>query len=84
VIPVELEGRVISYLPHAHMADRYSTHYISQTSHSGRHAALWAEALEQDFRILCESDHADHVKHRQAVHSRSEPLDGGVAVMRPL
>ena len=29
VIPVEPEGRVISYLPHAHMADRYSTHYIS-------------------------------------------------------
>jgi len=29
VIEVHPEGRIISYLPHAHMADRYSTHYIS-------------------------------------------------------
>ncbi|HUB36293.1 MAG TPA: long-chain fatty acid--CoA ligase [Solirubrobacteraceae bacterium] len=29
VIPHEADGRVISYLPHAHMADRYSTHYVS-------------------------------------------------------
>jgi long-chain acyl-CoA synthetase len=27
VIPVEPEGRITSYLPHAHMADRYSSHY---------------------------------------------------------
>jgi long-chain acyl-CoA synthetase len=29
VIPVDPEGRILSYLPHAHMADRYSSHYVS-------------------------------------------------------
>jgi long-chain acyl-CoA synthetase len=29
VIEHRPDGRVISYLPHAHMADRYSTHYVS-------------------------------------------------------
>jgi long-subunit acyl-CoA synthetase (AMP-forming) len=29
LVPVTAEDRVISYLPHAHMADRYSTHYNS-------------------------------------------------------
>jgi long-chain acyl-CoA synthetase len=27
VVAVEPEGRIISYLPHAHMADRYASHY---------------------------------------------------------
>ncbi len=29
VIEHRPNGRIISYLPHAHMADRYSTHYVS-------------------------------------------------------
>jgi long-subunit acyl-CoA synthetase (AMP-forming) len=29
VIRHDPEGRIVSYLPHAHMADRYSTHYVS-------------------------------------------------------
>ncbi len=27
VVDVEPEGRIVSYLPHAHMADRYASHY---------------------------------------------------------
>ncbi len=27
VVAVEPEGRIVSYLPHAHMADRYASHY---------------------------------------------------------
>jgi long-chain acyl-CoA synthetase len=27
VVTVEPEGRIVSYLPHAHMADRYASHY---------------------------------------------------------
>ena len=44
VIPHEADGRVISYLPHAHMADRYSTHYVSMLY--GTQVTLLADARE--------------------------------------
>jgi long-chain acyl-CoA synthetase len=40
MIPIPEQGRMISYLPHAHVVDRFTSHYLQMTTGSiGDHAA---------------------------------------------